>query len=85
MDGPKDDLKWFGEGFDGFPRHLPEDTVEYTLLLIDRGLKSQREIASRLEAVRKESVKLCDDLLKEYIWQRDPFKLELRTGKGDYI
>ncbi|KAH8819624.1 SGT1 protein-domain-containing protein [Xylogone sp. PMI_703] len=82
MEGPKDDFKWFGEGFDGFPRRLPDDTVEYTLLIIDSKLTSQKEIVARLEAVRKESLKLCEELLRDYIWQRDPFKLELHTGKG---
>jgi hypothetical protein len=32
--------------------------------------------------VRKESLKLIDDLLTEYIWQRESFKLDLESGKG---
>ncbi|KUJ10634.1 SGT1-domain-containing protein [Mollisia scopiformis] len=82
MDSQDDGLKWFGEGFDGFPKRLPEDCVEYTLFIIDSRLKNQKEVLSRLEAVRKESLKLTESLLKDYIWQRDKFKLELESGKG---
>lgn len=43
MDGPQDDLKWFGEGFDGFPKRLPEDTVAYILVIVDSRL-TQKEV-----------------------------------------
>jgi len=82
MDSVKDEFQGFGEGFEGFPKRLPDDCVEYTLYLIDSKLKSQKDLLVRLEAVRKESVKLADSLLKDYIWQRDGFKLELESGKG---
>jgi hypothetical protein len=82
MDAPKDDFKWFGEGFDGFPKRLPDDCVEYSLFVIGSKLKSQKELLLRLEAVRKEALKLAESLLKEYIWQRDGFKVEVETGKG---
>lgn len=78
MDGPKDDLKWFGEGFDGFPKRLPEDCVEYMLFIIDARL-TQREILSHLEMVRRESIKLVGNLLQDYIWQRDDFQLKLEV------
>jgi hypothetical protein len=82
MDAPKHDFNGFGDGFDGFPKRLPEDCVEYSLLIIDSKLKSQKELLACLEAVRKEAVKLADSLLKEYIWQRDGFKVEVESGKG---
>jgi hypothetical protein len=82
MDAPKDDFKWFGEGFDGFPKRLPDDCVEYSLFVIDSKLKSQKELLLRLEAVRKEALKLVESLLKEYIWQRDGFKVEVESGNG---
>ena len=82
MDVPVDDFKGFGEGFDGFPKRLPEDCVEYSLFIIDSNIKSQKELLGKLEHVRKESVKLMESLLKEYIWQREAFKLELESGKG---
>jgi len=82
MEEVKNEFQGFGEGFDGFPKRLPDDCVEYTLFIIDSKLKSQKELLSRLEGVRKEASKLADNLLKEYIWQRDPFVLELQSGKG---
>jgi hypothetical protein len=83
MEGPKDDLKWFGEGFDGFPKRLPEDCVEYMLFIIDPSL-TQRELLSQFEVVRKEALKLTKKLLKDYIWQRDEFSLksEIQTLDG---
>ncbi|TAQ87349.1 hypothetical protein B7494_g4316 [Chlorociboria aeruginascens] len=82
MDEPTDDFKGFGEGFDGFPRRLPEDCAEYTLFILDSKLKSQKEVLGRLETVRKAASKLTDNLLKEYIWQRDSFRLDIESGKG---
>ncbi|KAF7876586.1 hypothetical protein EAF04_001674 [Stromatinia cepivora] len=82
MDGLDDDFKGFGEGFDGFPKRLPEDCVEYSLYIINSKLKSQKDSLSRLEDVRKESLALLKDLTKDYIWQRDGFKLEVKTEKG---
>jgi hypothetical protein len=82
MEGPKDDLKWFGEGFEGFPKRLPDDCVEYMLFIIDDTLSSARDVNTRLEAVRKEASMLQKDLLKEYIWHRDTFNLKVETQDG---
>jgi hypothetical protein len=82
MEGPDGDFRGFGEEFQGFPKRLPEDCVEYSLFIIDSRFKSQRELLARLEEVRKEALKLIESLLKNYIWQRDGFKLEVETGHG---
>ncbi|KAB8293167.1 hypothetical protein EYC80_007515 [Monilinia laxa] len=82
MNAVDDDFKGFGEGFDGFPKRLPEDCVEYSLYIIDSKLKSQKDLLSRLEDVRKESLNLLKDLTKDYIWQRDGFKMDIKTEKG---
>jgi hypothetical protein len=82
MDGIKNEFDGFGEGFEGFPKHLPDDCVEYSLFIIESKLKSQKEVLARLETVRKQSQKLSDSLLKDYIWQRDGFKLEIKSQKG---
>ncbi len=81
MEGPNEDFKGFEDGFYDFPKYLPEDCVEYCIYVIDSKL-SPKEILGKLEAVRKDSLKLIDDLLIEYIWQRDSFKLDLESGKG---
>ncbi len=82
MEGPKDDLKWVGEGFEGFPKRLPEDCVEYMLFIIDSSF-SQKEIINRLEVVRKEALKLTKSLLKDYIWQRDEFSLKAQVNSSN--
>jgi len=85
MENVKDEFQGFENGFDGFPKRLPDDCVEYTLFIIDSKLKSRKELLARLEAVRKESLKLSSGLLKEYIWQREAFRLELESGEGTII
>jgi hypothetical protein len=95
MDGPQDDLKWFGEGFDGFPKKLPDDVVEYMIFIIDSQL-SDVQTRERLQAFQRALNVLEKKFLKEYIWQRDALKLELvreeqqwllrgRTNYGDSV
>ncbi|KAI4955744.1 hypothetical protein J4E91_001605 [Alternaria rosae] len=76
MDGPQDDLKWFGEGFDGFPKKLPDDVVEYMVFIIDSRL-SDIQTRERLQAFQRALNALEKKFLKEYIWQRDSLKLDL--------
>ncbi|KAF1837968.1 SGT1-domain-containing protein [Decorospora gaudefroyi] len=95
MDTPQDDLKWFGEGFDGFPKKLPDDVVEYIVFIIDAKL-SDVQIRERLQAFQRALNALEKNFLKEYIWQRDALKLDLvrqgqqwllqgRTNYGDSV
>ncbi|KAK4156430.1 protein ecdysoneless [Chaetomidium leptoderma] len=67
------------EDFDGFRMRLPEDCVEYMLFVI--GDKTDSGLPS-LEAVRKAADQKLDELAKDYIWQREPFKLETKVQKG---
>jgi hypothetical protein len=71
-----DGLKWFGEGFDGFPKKLPEDVVEYIIFIIDTRL-SDIQARERLQAFQRALQALKKKFLKEYIWQRDEIKLDL--------
>lgn len=71
-----DGLKWFGEGFDGFPKKLPEDVVEYIIFIIDSRL-SDIQTRERLQAFQRALQDLKKKFLREYIWQRDEIKLEL--------
>jgi hypothetical protein len=71
-----DGLKWFGEGFDGFPKKLPEDVVEYIIFIIDTRL-SDIQTRERLQAFQRALQELKKKFLKEYIWQRDEIKLDL--------
>jgi hypothetical protein len=77
----KDDFKWFGEGFSGFPKKLPDDTVEYAVFMIDSKL-AETQITARLRTVLQDTIAFAKDLLKGYIWQRDGFSLELKKHDG---
>lgn len=76
-DTPKDEFKWFGEGFDGFPKRLPEDTVEYVIHIVDKAL-NDAQTRTRSNEVLKAANELEKSVLKNYLWQRDPFKLHLQ-------
>ena len=76
----------FGE-FQGIPqRTLPDDCVEYTLLIIDRSSPAQdpSSVRSQLEKVQQAASDLVEEIAGEYIWQRDEFQLELveRAAQG---
>lgn len=81
MDATKDEFKWFGEGFDGFPKSLPEDCVEYTLYILDSKL-ADLERREQLRRIQSAGVKLTNELLKDFIWQRETFKLSLEREDG---
>lgn len=72
---PDDGLKWFGEGFDGFPKRLPDDCVEYVIHVIDKSLSSVSVLRARLNEIMKAANELKKKHLKDYIWQRDAFDL----------
>jgi hypothetical protein len=76
-----DDFKWFGEGFEGFPKRLPDDCVEYIIYIIGSDL-SDTQTRERLQSAQRAASELEKTLLKEYIWQRDNFSLELVRGEG---
>ena len=84
MDCTKSDLKWYGHGSGGFPKALPEDCVEYTLCIIDTTLQDS-EIRARLRVVQSEAKNLTKTLLKEFIWQRESFGLDLVHQDGKVI
>nr|POE92399.1 protein ecdysoneless like [Quercus suber] len=74
---PDDGLKWFGEGFEGFPKRLPDDCVEYVIYVLDEELKDAFATRTRLQQIVKITKDWRSDLLKDYIWQRDPFNLRI--------
>ncbi|KAL8962477.1 MAG: hypothetical protein Q9193_001120 [Seirophora villosa] len=71
-----DGFKWFGEGFDGFPKILPDDCVQYMVYIIDSKL-NDFNIREQLRKVQAAANALCKELLKGFIWQRDGFELEI--------
>ncbi|KAK5716521.1 hypothetical protein LTR15_009412 [Elasticomyces elasticus] len=80
---PDDGLKWFGEGFDGFPKRLPDDCVEYIIHAIDSNLTTLATTSTRLKDILKVANDIQKKHTKDYIWQRDPFQLNLRPNLDD--
>ena len=78
----EDDFKWFGENFDGFPKKSLEDCVEYKIYIVKEEL-SENQIRERLSKVQSNATSLLKTLLKEFIWQRDGFSLELAREDGE--
>ena len=77
-DLPQDDgLKWFGEGFDGFPKRLPDDCVEYLVHVIDKKLRDIATTRTRLNQILKTANELAKKHTNDYIWQRDIFEPKL--------
>lgn len=70
-------FKWFGDGFEGFPKRLPDDCVEYVIYLVDEKLKTPAATRGRLNNILRASKELSKTLLKDYIWQREAFELKL--------
>ncbi len=66
------------DDFDGFRMRLPEDCVEYMLFVIG----DKTDGLPSLETVRKAADQKLDELARDYIWQREPFKLETKVQKG---
>lgn len=76
-----EDFKWFGEGFDGFPRILPDDCIEYSIYIVDPDLQDD-EVRKRLSQVKVAATELMQPLLKGFIWQRDGFSLAEDRKEG---
>lgn len=70
---------------DQFPtwqKSLSENYVQYMVFLIDTSLAPSQKLA-KLNAMRQAIIQLADLLTKDYIWQRDDFRLELKNEKGE--
>ena len=83
-DMPANDLKWFGEGFDGFPRTLPEDCVEYAVHIVDSKLNAFQK-REHLRKVQNAALKLSNELTKDFIWQRESFDLTLERRNDESV
>ena len=72
-----DDPESVGQSVFDLTKHLPEDTVDYTLLVVPSG-HQQRPTSTRerLETVRKSALSLVEKRLQEYLWQREHFHLD---------
>ncbi|KAF4983688.1 hypothetical protein F66182_17055, partial [Fusarium sp. NRRL 66182] len=79
----EEDLEWFKSTFRPIPRpQLPEDAIEYSLYLLSADpapASTDTVVHTRalLQEVQKSASELVKDLLKDYIWQREAFSLEI--------
>lgn len=84
----EEDLEWFKSTFRPIPKpELPDDSIEYALYYIpsDPAPAAVDEVAdtrARLVDVQRTAAELSKNLLKDYIWQRDGFRLEISKDDG---
>ena len=81
MERSKGDFNWAGGDPGRFPRIIPEDCVEYAIYVVDTKL-SDFQVQEQLRQVQKAGTKLTNDLLRDYIWQRERVQFDLVREKG---
>jgi hypothetical protein len=82
----EEDLEWIRSSFRPIPRpQLPDDCVEYAVYIIspDVDATNDSETRLRLRDVQKAASDLQKKWLKDYIWQRQGFGLELVREDGE--
>ncbi|KAL2815535.1 SGT1 protein-domain-containing protein [Aspergillus granulosus] len=84
----EEDLEWFKSTFRPIPKpELPDDCIEYSLHYIPSNptpavVDEVADTRARLIEVQKSAAELVKSLLKDYIWQREGFKLEITKANG---
>lgn len=89
----QEDIEWFKSTFHPIPRpQLPDDCVEYSLYWVpsgsvatSAGVDEAVESRTQLVEVQKSAAELTKSLLKDYIWQREPFRLEISKENGMFV
>ena len=84
MENPQDKFKGFDDDFDEFPKHLPDDCIEYTIYILDN-ISNDSKIREILREVQSAATKLIKTLLKGFIWQRQEFGLQLVRENGKVL
>ena len=84
MENNDADFRWFGQGFDGFPKRLPDDSIEYYIYILDQNLQDS-DIREKLRSVQSSATSLTRKLLKDFIWQRESIVLELVREDGKIL
>ncbi|KIW69040.1 hypothetical protein PV04_04944 [Phialophora macrospora] len=85
MPPTEEDIAWFRSTFHPVPRPaLPDDCIEYSLYIISPSLdaNSDSDLRGRLREVQKYATELHRQHLRDYIWQRQRFVLELQKEDG---
>lgn len=86
MPQTEEDIAWLRSTFHPVPRPaLPDDCIEYYLYIFDSSIDQTNPSGSRLQLleVRKHVNDLQKQWLKDYIWQRQSFNLDLLKENGE--
>lgn len=85
MPPSEEDIAWFRSTFHPIPKPaLPDDTIEYSLYILSTSeSENDSETRLRLRDVQKQATDLQRKYLKDYIWQRQGFSLELNKEDGE--
>jgi hypothetical protein len=81
-----EDLEWFKSTFHPIPKAaLPDDCIEYVIQIIANTIDVSNDSKNRLllRDIQKYSAELQRQWLKDYIWQRQGFSLELQKKNGE--
>ncbi|KAF3386294.1 Protein ecdysoneless [Penicillium rolfsii] len=83
----EEDIAWFQSTFRPIPKpELPDDSVEYFIYHLPTPtpavIDEAAEARARLLDVQRTAAELTKELLKEYIWQRESFRLEIKKENG---
>ncbi|KAL2835010.1 SGT1 protein-domain-containing protein [Aspergillus cavernicola] len=84
----EEDLEWFKSTFRPIPKpELPDDCIEYSVHYIPSSpvpavADEAADTRMRLTEVQKSAAELTKELLKDYIWQREGFRLEITKENG---
>ncbi|KAK5081385.1 hypothetical protein LTR70_000996 [Exophiala xenobiotica] len=85
MGSTEEDIAWLKSTFHPIPKPaLPDDCIEYSLHVVDPKFDSinPSEVRLQLRDVQKQANELQKQWLKDYIWQRQSFNLELLNENG---
>lgn len=86
MSSREEDLEWLKSTFHPIPKPaLPDDCIEYSLYVLDPNLDASNESESKL--VLRDVQKYANDLqkqyLKQYLWQRQSFNVDIVRDNGE--
>jgi hypothetical protein len=86
MPPTEEDLEWFKSTFHPFPKAaLPDDCIEYAIYIISSNIDASNDSETRLllRNIQKHAAELQRQWLKDYIWQRQGFSLEVQKENGE--
>ena len=86
MPPTEEDIAWFKSTFHPIPKpRLPDDCVEYCLYVFSSASLADDDLRTRLREIQKAAAQFQKEYLKDYIWQRQGFALELVKEDGEEV